>query len=113
MLGAYIAMGSRLQLQSILEEILNNGSGNPLKVYYQPPESVRLTYPCIIYNMTRIEKDNADDAKYLKDRKYTINYISRTVDDDTVERILVLPFCSHDRRFVSDNLYHDVFTLFY
>ena len=40
-------MGTRLELQNKLEELL--GSRH---VYFQPPESVKMEYPAIKYSMT-------------------------------------------------------------
>ena len=37
-------MGTRLELQSKLEEILGSR-----QVYYQPPETVKMEYPAIVY----------------------------------------------------------------
>ena len=37
-------MANRLDLQALLEDLL--GSRN---VYYQPPESVKMNYPAIVY----------------------------------------------------------------
>ena len=56
-------MGSRLELQAKLEEAL--GSKN---VYYQPPESLKLTYPAIIYSMSGMSRKHADDQEYMKKR---------------------------------------------
>lgn len=43
-------MGTRLELQSKLVELL--GSKH---VYYQPPESVKIEYPAIVYSKTIFE----------------------------------------------------------
>ena len=52
-------MNSRLKLHNILVEIL--GSGN---VYFQPPESITLKYPCIIYGRVGIDAVHADNKLY-------------------------------------------------
>ena len=38
-------MASRLNLQDKLEEVLGSK-----QVYFQPPESLKLKYPCIVYS---------------------------------------------------------------
>ena len=43
-------MANRLDLQALLEDLL--GSRN---VYYQPPESVKMNYPAIVYALEDIE----------------------------------------------------------
>lgn len=96
----------RLILQKILEDIL--GSSN---VYYQPPSNLRIEYPCVIYRKNKIRTVKADNIGYNHADEYILTYVSKTVDDDTVYKIINLPMCTHDRRYTSDNLYHDVFTL--
>ena len=101
-------MASRLQLQSKLEELL--GSKN---VYYQPPESVKISYPAIIYSKNRINTTKADDSNYLKKNQYEIIVISRLPDNPVIDKLLDIPYCSYDRHYVSDNLNHDVLTLYF
>lgn len=101
-------MASRLQLQSKLEELL--GSKN---VYYQPPESVKISYPAIIYSKNRINTTKADDSNYLKKNQYEIIVISRLPDNPVIDELLDIPYCSYDRHYVSDNLNHDVLTLYF
>ena len=54
-------MGTRMDLQVLLETLL--GSTN---VYYQPPETLKMNYPAIIYSKSRIDTKKADDSTYLK-----------------------------------------------
>lgn len=102
-------MSKRLELQNRFRELL--GSSN---VYYQPPESIRMQYPCIVYEKEDVFNRHADDYNYLLTDRYTVTYISKD-PDNTMDRTLLHAFqmCSFDRRFTSDNLYHDVFTLYY
>ena len=52
-------MDKRLKLQSNLEKLL--GSKH---VYYQPPASLKMEYPCIRYSKSTIDSKNADNSKY-------------------------------------------------
>ena len=54
-------MSNRTDLQAMLEQIL--GSRN---VYYQPPASVQMNYPAIVYSRKNIENSHADDAVYIQ-----------------------------------------------
>lgn len=99
---------NRENLQKILEEIL--GSRN---VYYQPPESIKLNYPAIIYSRERIDNIFADDKVWKQDCSYQITVIDKDPDSEIVNKVSQIPMCSHDRHFTSDNLNHDVFTLYY
>ena len=101
-------MSSRLDLHTILCEIL--GSRN---VYFQPPSSVRMQYPAIVYSRKDIEKRSADDGVYQKLPSYEVILVDKNPDSPFVEKILALPYCSFDRHYESDNLNHDVFTIYH
>lgn len=101
-------MASRLDLQTKLEELL--GSKN---VYYRPPESVKIQYPAILYFKSKIDTKKANSSTYKKDVRYEVIVIDRRPDNPVIDKLLDLPYCSYDRPYESDNLYHDVFTLYY
>lgn len=101
-------MGTRLELQSKLEELL--GSRN---VYYQAPESVKMEYPAIRYSRSDINIDHADDSAYLKNKRYELIVISMKPDEPVIEKLLELPYCSFGTSYKSDNLYHDTLVLYY
>ena len=99
---------SRLELQSVLEEIL--GSRN---VYFQPPESFKLKYPCILFELSDIWVDHADDDIYRKFKQYMITAIDKDPDSGLPDKINDLKYCEMDRFYVSNNLNHWVFTLYF
>lgn len=101
-------MGSRLDLQTKLETLLGNQN-----VYYQPPASVRMNYPAIVYSRSNIENRHADDDVYMQAYFYEVIVIDEDPDSEVVENISKLPSCRFDRHYTSDNLNHDVFTLYY
>lgn len=101
-------MATRLALQSELEELL--GSRN---VYYQPPESVKLDYPAILYFKSTFKTRMANDSLYTKMKRYELIVIDRKPDNPVLDKLLELPYCSHDRYYSADNLHHDVFTLYF
>ena len=101
-------MSRRLELQEIFEELL--GSKN---VYYQPPESMNMSYTAIKYSRSDMNTRYADDTTYSKMTKYEVIVIAKNPDDPVIEKILDLPYCSYDRHYVSDNLHHDVLTLYH
>jgi hypothetical protein len=98
----------RLELQTLLEEIL--GSTN---VYFQPPESLRINYPCIIYSREGGESSYADNYLYKFKMRYQVLYIDRNPDASIQERIRGLKYCRFDRQYAKNNLHHDSFTLFF
>ena len=101
-------MASRLELQSKFEDVL--GSRN---VYFQPPSSVRMQYPAIVYSRKDIEGRFANDKIYRKLLCYEAILIDKNPDSEFIDKILDLPYCSFDRHYEADNLNHDVFTIFY
>jgi hypothetical protein len=102
-------MGQRLELHAELVSLL--GTNN---VYYQPPATVQLHYPAIIYELSSITTRNADNMHYINTRRYSVTVIDTNPDSILSQTILdSFERCTFDRRFASDNLYHDVLTLYY
>lgn len=101
-------MGTRLELHQILVSIL--GSNN---VYYQPPASVKMKYPCIVYEKQSIRSDFGDDIRYNYKWQYVVTYISKNPDDIIPEKLLLMPYTAFSRQYISDNLYHNSFYVYF
>lgn len=101
-------MANRLDLQKVLEELL--GSKN---VYFQPPESVKMKYPAIVYARKDIENTFADDSVYKQDYAYEIIVIDKDPDSDIPIKVSQLPRCRFDRHYKAANLNHYVLTLYF
>lgn len=101
-------MANRLDLHSVLQEMFESEN-----VYYQPPENVKMQYPAIRYSKKKIDAIHANDSKYLMRECYELIVISRTPDHPVIKKLLALPYCSYDRPYIADNLYHDVLTIYY
>ena len=101
-------MGSRLELQTLLEELL--GSSN---VYFQPPTSFALQYPCIIYFRDVVKTSFADDSPYKFMVRFSVTVIDKNPDSLIPGKIAMLPMCVFDRHYTADNLNHDVYNLYY
>lgn len=101
-------MATRLELQAKLEELLGMKH-----VYYNPPETLKLEYPAIVYSKSRIETRKANNSTYSKNTRYDITVIDRRPDNPVINKLLDLPYCSYDRPYRSDNLNHDVLSLYY
>lgn len=97
----------RIELQRSLEEKI--GSRN---VYFQPPESTKIKYPAFIYNLSNIRTNKADNIKYKLMNEYTGMYITDDPDDPVIQELLSLPYTSFDRSYISENLYHNVYSIF-
>ncbi len=101
-------MGSRLDLQTLLEGVL--GSGN---VYFQPPETTKLEYPCIVYSRAAGNTDFANNVPYQHYARYSVVLLDYNPDTETIHKLTMLPMCIYDRHYTMDNLNHDVFTLYF
>ena len=101
-------MGSRPNLQELLEELLGNRN-----VYYQSPNNVTMRYPAIRYTKSDIESEYANDKRYKNMKRYELIVIDKIPDNPVIDKLLELPYCSFDRHYKSDNLNHDVLTLYY
>jgi hypothetical protein len=99
---------TRLDLQYLLEDILGNTN-----VYFQPPDSVKLQYQCIVYSREKIQTRHADNVPYTANNRYKITVISKTPLLEAVDKIAMLPMCVHVSNFISDILYHDVFQMYF
>ena len=100
-------MVNRLDLQKALVGAL--GSKN---VYFQPPESVKLQYPCIIYEEARGATFRANDRMYLYRKAYSVLVIDKNPDSPIPDKVRVLPLCDTGSPYKADNLNHWPFTIY-
>jgi hypothetical protein len=101
-------MAQRLELQALLVGLL--GSNN---VYFQPPPTVQMVYPCIVYKRDDVHTEFADDKPYSIEKRYLVTVIDPNPDSPLHEALAQLPKCRFDRFYTADNLNHDVFRLFF
>lgn len=101
-------MGQRLELQEILSEIL--GSNH---VYFQPPPTVQMEYPCIVYRRDYVLIRHADGRPYSHKKRYQVTVMDRDPDSLIPDKVAELPQCAHERFYTADNINHDVFKLFF
>lgn len=102
-------MQRRLQFHDELVGIL--GTDN---VYFQPPENVKLKFPCIIYSKSQPNTDYADNDIYTFIQKYDLMVIYDDPDSDLSRRLIFhFKYARLDRTYTAENLYHDSITIFY
>lgn len=100
-------MGTRLQLHNELLELAP-------KAYYQPPETVRMEYPCFRYTLSTVDSIHADNREYQGFTRYSVAYISRTHAEEIIKQMKDrFTYCRFDRFYTADNLYHYNFELYY
>ena len=99
-------MDLRLELHNLLLEIAGHA-------YFQPPESVKLIYPCIVYHHSANSTQFADDKPYQIAKRYTATVIDRDPDSKIPGEMALLPMCTLDRTYTASNLNHWVFNIYY
>lgn len=98
----------RKELNCLLRDLI--GSDN---VYFQPPESIQMKYPCIVYELDNINPIYADDLTYKVWKSYQITLITKDPDSCLIDKVSYLPRIHFNRFYTSDNLNHYVFTMYY
>lgn len=99
---------------SDLQEELQNLMGENVKVYFQPPENLKIKYPCVVFERTNALTDYADNKPYHITKRYTVTLICKTSDNEEyLDKLLEFPMSTYDRQFTNDNLVHDVFSIYY
>jgi hypothetical protein len=101
-------MAPRFELQTLLTDILEANH-----VYFQPPPSVQMVYPCIVYSRDYEQINYADDIPYKHRKRYLVTVIDRNPDSEIPDKISELSMCTYDRFYTADNLNHDVYKLFF
>lgn len=99
---------SRTNLQAMLEQLL--GSRN---VYYQPPESLKLSYPAIVYSKDNVRNTFADNNVYGQSNVYKITVIDRDPESEIASKISLLPTAKFATRYSANDLTHEVYTIYY
>ena len=99
----------RKELGIILKEIVGNNN-----VYFQSPSNIRMQYPCCKYDISGSVEKRANNNVYGYTKRYTVTFISNDVDNDYYEKMMTaITMCRFDRRYIADNLCHDVFMVYY
>lgn len=95
------------ELQAAFEELL--GSRN---VYYNPPESVKMSYDAIRFRRSSINNTFANDSVYVQlPPTFEVTVITRDPDAPIIEKVSKMPKCRFVTSYVADNLCHNIFTL--
>jgi len=103
-------MDARLELHKKLLDIANT---HALKVYFQPPANISITYPCIIYEYKSPRTQNADNMNYLSNMGYQISVITKEPDTSVVKELQrSIPSASFNDVNIIDNKYHYVLSCY-
>ena len=99
---------NRSALHEKLCQIL--GSRN---VYHDPPATIKMNYPCIVYKRDSVSHRKADNISFINWYPYTVQVISKDPDFPLFDTFLDnFDYGSEGAPFVADNLHHSNFTIF-
>ena len=102
-------MASRLNLHEEFCNILETRN-----VYFQPPASFNMSYPCIRYSPSEPDQKYADNRYYTKTNRYDGIVIDRDPESKIPDKILEhFSRCKLGNPYVADNLNHFPFTIYY
>lgn len=82
------------------------------RVYFQPPENLKIEYPAIVFHLSKIEVDRASDVPYKGAKEYSVILITKDPEPDVIDEILKIPYSSLDTTYISDGMNHFVFTIY-
>lgn len=99
-------MGTRAELSQLLNSI-----PGVRKAYFQPPASVQMVYPCIVYHVDGIPANSADNSTYKTEKQYQIIVVDPDPDSQIVEHVKWLPRTRFANFYTADNLNHWAFTI--
>lgn len=98
--------GKRTDLSDILHTILDH-------VYYQPPASIKMQYPCIVYSLSGERPTRADNRKYVNKKRYSVTVVDYDQDSSYPDMVGDLPYSSAEKPYTSDGLYHFPYTVYF
>jgi len=101
-------MAQRLDLQALLVSLLGSSY-----VYFQPPPTVKMQYPCIVYKLDKVDTRFAGNKPYSKEKRYQVTVIDANPDSEVPDKISDLPKCAFERFFTSENHNHNVYNLYF
>lgn len=81
------------------------------RVYYQPPETIKMVYPCIIYDLERDDLLHADDAAYHRRKVYSVTIVDKNPDSELPDQLSDMFNAGMERHYTADNLHHFVYTI--
>ena len=102
------AVDRRLELDALLRNVLGNNH-----TYFEPPTNLTMEYPCIRYSRSHMGARYANNNTYLKNKRYELILIYEDADDDLPDKLMDELTVTHDRHYVTDDLHHDVFTMYF
>lgn len=82
------------------------------RVYFQPPENLKIGYPAVIFHLSKVKIDHADDTPYKGAREYSVTLITKEPEPEVLDEILKIPYTTLDTTYIADGMNHFVFTTY-
>ena len=101
--------GNRVELSNRLKELMIECGEEP-HLYFQPPETVKLEYPCFIYKLSSPSSSYADNRPYVMSVSYDVTYITRAPNSVMPTKLMKEPRFRFSRYYTADNLHHYAYT---
>lgn len=105
-----LSSSRREQLRDKLKAIMAEVDG---QVYYQPPSSLQMEYPCLVYELEDVNIKFADNGPYSLWDRYQVTLIRQHPDSPVIRKLLGMPHSSFSRHFATSGLNHDVFVIYH
>lgn len=102
--------GKRVELHQLLKQQFPENT-EP-HVYFQPPQNTEIIYPCMIYKLSDMPTQWANNLPYHWDKSYELIYITEDPKDPVVEKLIALRETKFNRYYSADNLHHFVYTIY-
>ena len=105
-------MDQQRPMDKLREEIIK--VTNIPNLYIDPPQSVQMKYPCIRVSRNSGYTHFADNMPYNHRTSYSVKLIDRDPDSIYFKPLVMgLQTIRFNRHYVSDDLHHDDFILYY
>lgn len=82
------------------------------KVYFNPPSNIKMIYPCIRYELNRIDSTYADNQPYVNSESYLVTIIDRDPLSKIYKEVGKIPTAKFSNHYIGDDLNHWVFVIY-
>ena len=101
-------MKNRHDLSIFLHEL---GAVPDDHIYFEPPENTKIKYPALIYELSTMPTKFADNNPYNVKHAYTVTFVTDNPDNEYID--ILANLMKFDRPFVSNGMYHYVYSIYY
>lgn len=95
---------ARLDLSAKLKTLCQN-------VYFNPPSSLLMSYPAIVYTRRDIDAKSADNEIHVVTEIYQLTIISHDPDEPLVNLVSRIPRTNYIRDYRAEGLNHTLFSI--